>query len=131
MIKWNSNNNLDLIDNTAKKPCEVFVGDKEDKYWMFRLNNKQLNNGLSSFTFKSSLDMARICLDMDRNGKTPLSQCYAYFDATHDRTLHMKTLTLWTYHPVFQHLLCLAMMDVDREDTQCIVLFWKYLNEML
>ena len=105
--------------------------DKEDKYWIYRLNNNQLNNGMPSFAFKSSLDMAQLCLDMDRNGKTHLGKSYAYFDAKHDRTLDMKTLTLWTYHPVFQRILCLAVMDVDRENTECIVLFWKYLNEML
>ena len=59
-IKWIENakavtsdvhgNNFDVLCVLKRET------DKEDMYWMYRLNNKQLNNGLPSFAFKSSLE---------------------------------------------------------------------------
>ena len=44
-------------------------------------------------------------------------------DAMHNRVNGYKTLTLWIYHPGMQHVLNLAIMECERENTEMISLF--------
>ena len=76
--------------------------------------------------------MATLALSMDMSDSTSQRKdCYAFFDAKHDRTLGMKTITLWTYDPSTQRILQLAVMESDREDTESLTVFWECFNEML
>ena len=75
--------------------------------------------------------MAEIGISMDKDKHGPRKMCYAFIDAKHDRTLSMKTLTLWTYDSVVRMTLLLACMDVEEENTENIVLFWQLWNEIL
>ena len=105
--------------------------DKKDKYLIYKINNHNMNNGKPSYVFKSSQAMAEIALEMDHNGSSPLSKCHAHVDAKHGRVRGMKTITLWVQHPVVRRVLCLATMDVMRENEENLTLFWETFNEML
>ena len=47
---------------------------------------------------------------------------YAYMDAMHTCVKGYKTLTLWTYHHGMHHVMCLATMEAERENTECFTL---------
>ena len=92
----------------------------------FRKINSRKMSGKPSCIFKSSTSMATLALSMDHSDSTsPRKDCYAYFDAKHDRTIGMKTITLWTYDPSTQKILQLAVMESDREDTESLTIFWE------
>ena len=59
--------------------------DKKDRYYIYQINNGNLNN--SDFVFKSSRAMAElaIAMDVDSPISSVLQQENAYFDATHTR----------------------------------------------
>jgi hypothetical protein len=104
--------------------------DEKDKFLIYKINNKELN-GQPSLVFKSSEDMAKLAIEMDRDSNGLLNGEYAYIDAKHDRCRGYKSLTLWVQHPVYRKLLTLAVMDVEAEDTANLTRFWQILNEML
>jgi hypothetical protein len=104
--------------------------DERDKYLVYRINSRQLN-GLPSYVLKSSKEMVQLALFMDRDGTGLLNHEYAHVDAMHDRCRAFKTLTLWTYHEAARKLVCLAIMDVEEENSENLTTFWTLLNEML
>lgn len=103
---------------------------EKDKYLIYRINNRELNCK-PSFVFKSSQDMAKLAIEMDKDSGGVLSGEYVYIDAKHDRCRGYKTLTLWVQHPVYRKLLNLAVMDVEAENSENLIQFWQILNEML
>ena len=104
--------------------------DETDKFLVYKVNNRALNNK-PSFVFKSSLSMAKLALEMDRDGDGILKEEYAFVDTKHDRVRGFKTLTLWTYHPVLRKLLCLAIMEIEAENTENLTSFWTIWNDLL
>ena len=56
---------------------------------------------------------------------------HAYIDAMHSHVRGYKTITMWTYHPGMRGVLCLAVMEAERENTEMLVLFLELLNEEL
>ena len=101
------------------------------KFFIYRVNNAQFNNGKPTMVFKSSAAMADIALRMDVDGGDILSQQWCYVDATYDRVQNMKTITLWVEHPAYQKLLRIAVMDAMSEDYETMVVFFETLNDML
>lgn len=103
---------------------------EKDECFIYKIGNRALN-GEPSFVFKSSTHMAHLALSMDRSANDVLSNEYAYIDATHLRCRDFKSLTLWTYSPVMRKLLRLAVMEIEDENTDNLVIFWQTLNKML
>ena len=87
--------------------------DKKDKYYIYQINNGNLNNN-SDYVFKSSRAMAQlaISMDVDSSVSSVLQQENAYFNATHTCVHGFKSLGLWMYHPSMCKILCLASMDI-------------------
>ena len=108
-----------------KSKCDI-----KGKYYIYKMNYRGLN-GQPSYVFKSSEAMARICLSLDREGSHPMNDEYVYVDAKHNRCRNYKTLTLWTLHKTTRKLVCLAVMEVEAEDTENLTLFWRNVNSML
>jgi hypothetical protein len=104
--------------------------DEKDKFLVYRINCRQ-HNGKPSYVFKSSMHMAEIALSMDRTGNGSMSHEYAHVDAMHDRCRDFKTVILWAYHEMSRKLVCLAVMDIEEENTENLTTFWHLLDEML
>ena len=86
--------------------------------------------------FKSSKMAARLALKMDiglQQDEEPSTMVdeYAYMDAMHTHVKGYKTLTLWTYHHGMCHVMCLATMEAERENTECFTLFLTLWNNLL
>ena len=56
---------------------------------------------------------------------------HAYIDAMHSRVKRYKTITMWTYQPGMRRVLCLAVMEAEKENTEMLVLFLELFNEAL
>ena len=104
--------------------------DERDRFLVYRINSRQLN-GQPSYVFKSSTEMARLAQSMDRDGNGQMKDEYAHVDATHKRCRGFKTVTLWAYHEISRKLVCLAIMDIENENTENLTIFWTLMNEML
>ena len=86
--------------------------------------------------FKSSKMAAQLALKMDINLQhdeeaSTMVEEYAYMDAMHTRVKGYKTLTLWTYHHGMQHVMHLATMEAERENTEFFSLFLTLWNNLL
>ena len=85
--------------------------------------------------FKTSFGCLEWAAKMDQNQpeseRSILSFEHAHMDAMHNRVNGYKTLTLWMYHPGMQHVLNLAIMGCQRENTDMISLFLEKFNEAL
>ena len=105
--------------------------DTRDKYYIFRIGNKNLN-GESDYVFKSSKKMGEIAWHMDVDGPDNILQLEnAYFDATHTRVYGFKTLAMWTVHPAMKQILRLASMELRSENHTDVAIFLRLFNEML
>lgn len=117
--------NFDAVSEMKKKT------DERDKYFIWKINNGQFNNGQPSFVFKMSKEKAQVCIQMHRDDSDhPLSKEYCFLDAVHSRCHGYKTLTLWVWHPVLNQLVNLATMECENESSGTIQLFWNTLNEV-
>ena len=105
--------------------------DKHDKFMVYSMNNGEMNNGLPTYVFKSSKASAQLALDMDRHGNGLHNTAFAHIDCKHDRVKKMKTVTRWMHHMQMQKLMCLAVMDINCENTENLTLFWNEFNNML
>jgi len=117
-------NNFEAL-GAFKKKC-----DEKDPFLTYRINSRHLN-GKPSYVLKSSRGMAQLAMSMDRDGQGLMSHEYAHVDAMHDRCRDYKTITLWAYHDISRKLVCIAVMDVEQENTENLTIFWNLLNEML
>ncbi|ELT89248.1 hypothetical protein CAPTEDRAFT_202617, partial [Capitella teleta] len=106
--------------------------DQKDPFFIFKINNGLMKNGMPTYVFKSSRFLAGIMRSLDRhNANSDWQYTYVHVDTKHNRVRNMKTVTMWAEHPKFGSLICLATMDVDRENTESLVAFWTIINEML
>ena len=122
----------DFLGNSFDAVCQFKKEtERRDKYLIYKLNNGNMNNDMPTFVFKSSEHMAAIGLELDQDSDSHRSGAYVFLDAKHDRTQGMKTITMWTYDPTLRKLLCLTLMDVERENTETITLLWKIWNQIL
>ena len=108
------------------------VTDTTDKYYIYRINDQNLNGNLS-YVFKSSRKMAELAIKMDHdsNGEDPMKNEVIYFDGMHKRVKQWKTLTAWAYHPPTRRLLRYATMECKGETTESVTLFWQLFNRIL
>ena len=108
--------------------------DKWDHFNIYKLNYRDINRE-PSFVFKTSSKALELAVKMDQNQpegqRSILEFEHAYMDAMHNRVNGYKTLTLWMYHPGMQHVLNLAIMKCERENTEMITLFLEKFNEAL
>ena len=106
--------------------------DKKDKYYIYQINNGNLNNN-SDFVSKSSRTMAELAkvMDVDFPLSSVLQQENAYFDATHTHVHGFKSLGLWMFHPSMRKILQLASMDIRSENAKDIMTFFRLFNEIL
>lgn len=117
--------NFDAVTD-FKRHCDV-----KDPYYIFKLNNAHMNNGLPTFVYKSSLFLGRQMADLDRTKPGLLRHTYVHMDTKHDKVRGMKSVTAWYEHPLYKKMICLAVMDVDQEDTEALKTFWKTSNELV
>jgi len=85
------------IDFDALVAFKCETTDKIDKFLIFKMNGRGMNDSIS-YVFKSSTSMAELAVEMDTSGQGCLKNEFAYVDAKHDRVQDYKTLTLWTEH---------------------------------
>ena len=105
---------------------------KKDPFLIYKINQQSFN-GDPDYVFKTSTEMAQLALQMDQrqDQHNPLMAEEAYFDGAHKRCAGFKTLGLFVYHPALRKILKLASMEVRKEDTTNIKLFWQLFNEVL
>jgi len=104
--------------------------DRHDKYLIYTLNSDVMNNGLPTYIFKSSKSSAELAFSMDRaTGQNRTS--YAHVDVKHNRVHGLHTVTLWMYNDTMAKVLCIAVMEITRENGDNLKIFWSTLNNML
>ena len=110
--------------------------DKRDKYYIYNIGNKNFADlsdvSATDHVFKSSLNMAEIALQMNKDALENLLQLEnAYFNATHMRVCGFKTFGLWRIHPAMKQILCLASVEIRSENYVHISVFFQLFNRML
>ena len=106
------------------------VTDTTDKYYIYRINDQNLNGNLS-YVFKSSRKMAELAIKMDQdsNGEDPMNNEVIYFDGMHKRVKQWKTSTAWAYHPQTRRLLRYATMECKGETIESVTCSGNCLTE--
>ena len=110
--------------------------DKKDPFLIYAINFGGMNDE-PSYVFKTHRYGLETAFQMDPTKKTVrgrrslLSYEKAYFDGMHKRCRGYKTLTLWTHHPGMRRMRRLATMEVQRENTESVALFFKLFNKAL
>ena len=123
---------VDTFKNVGKLKSGA---DEFDRCYIYKINCRSINSE-PSFVFKSSKMAAQLALKMDINLQhdeeaSTMVEEYAYMDAMHTRVKGYKTLTLWTYHHGMQHVMRLATMEAERENTEFFSLFLTLWNNLL
>ena len=130
----NTNNPVFSIDENSFDAVAILKSetDKEDPYYIYRLNNGRMNGG-SDYIFKSLCQMALLALKMDVNKQeeTGLQEENAFFDATHTRVFGFKSFALWLVHSSMREMVHLASMEMRSESSEDIAIFFRLFNEML
>ena len=105
--------------------------DKEDEFYIYRINNGRLNGG-SDYVFKSSHQMALLALKMDVNNEedTGLQEENAFFDMTQMRVFGFKSFGFWLVHSSMREI-CLASMEMRSGNSDDIAIFFMLFNKML
>jgi hypothetical protein len=104
----------------------------EDPYYIYNINNKDMNESTSSYIFQSSKHMADIALLINSESETSiLRNEYVYVDGTHHQSKNFITITLWVYHTGIRQMICLALMICERENTESLNIFWNLFQKML
>ena len=99
--------------------------DEVNEFYVHRINNRSLN-GESDYIFKSSQEMAELAIRMDVNGpEDGLQKENAFFDVTHTRVHGSKSFALRLVHGLMHKMICLASMEICRENSNNIVIFLK------
>ena len=105
--------------------------DKKDTLYVYKINDRRGNPDKPSFVFKTSTTKAKIALNMDASGEHFLNSEYCFFDGKHNRCRGYITLTASVYHPLLRRQIPLAIMEVEKENTTNVKLFWTLFNEVL
>lgn len=104
-----------------------------DPFYIYKINNGSLNDQ-PSFVFKTSTYAGNMAIEMDytdESNTSVLKEECVYVDAMHSRVEGYKTLTAWVYNPIVLKVMRLATMEVERENTESLVLFFRLFNEVL
>ena len=106
--------------------------DKEDPFYTYRINNGRLNGG-SDYVFKSSHQKAMLALKMDVNNEedTGLQEENAFFNAMQMRVFGFKSFELWLIHLSMREMVWLASMEMRKENSEDIAIFFRLFNQML
>ena len=138
VLKWRENmsaeiktrmpKTLDIKNYEAlfnfKKKC-----DEHDRFLIYRVNTNTSEG--SSLVFKTSLKMANIAIDMDKDGESVLNSEYAFLECRYDKCRGYKSVILWAFHPQMRQLMHLAIMDTQEKNNDHLFLFWKTFHEVL
>ena len=123
----NTNNPVFSIDENSFDAVAILKSetDKEDPYYIYRVNNGRMNGG-SDYVFKLSCQMALLALKMDVNNQeeTGLQEENAFFDATHTRVFGFKSFALWLVHSSMREMVRLASMEMRSESSEDIAIFF-------
>ena len=112
------------------------ASDEIDTNLIFAVNCKQLT-GEPSYVFKTHKHALDLAVQMDPTRKSVrgrpslLSFEKAYFDGMHRRCRGYKTLTMWVHHPGMRRMRHLATMEVEKENTEMVTLFFNLFNKAL
>ena len=110
------------------------AADKEDQYHIYKINCRSMT-GEPSYVFKTSKTATLIALKMDpkksTGSKSAMTEEEAYLDGMHSRMKGYKSSSLWTYHAGMNRVICLATMEAEKEDTECLTLFLNLFNSVL
>ena len=96
-------------------------------YYIFKMNNGKLNDGLT-YVFKMSTLTAKIPCEMDVISKSYLNSEWAFFDRTFKRFV---TLGAHMFHPLADKIVKLTCMEANDETTNSVEVFWKLFNRVL
>ena len=59
--------------------------DKQEKFYIYKVNDRRGNPDVASFVFKTSVEKLQIALNMNRDENTPLNSEFCFFDGKHNR----------------------------------------------
>ena len=105
--------------------------DAIDKYYIYEVNNSAMNN-LPDYVIKSSSTILSFAIEMDQSGPESILQDEdCYFDGCYSRCKDFVSLGLWFRHPSMRRIVKLARMEIKKEDTLSITIFFRKFNEML
>ena len=112
------------------------ASDEIDKNLIYAVNCRQLT-GEPSYVFKTHKHALDLAVQMDptrksvRGRRSLLASEKAYFDGMHRRCRGYKTLTMWVHHPGMRRMRRLATMEVEKENTKMVTLFFNLFNKAL
>ena len=112
------------------------ASDEIDKNLIYAVNCRQLT-GEPSYVFKTHKHALDLAVQMDPTRKSVrgrhslLASEKAYFDGMHRRCRGYKTLTMWVHHPGMRRMRRLATMEVEKENTKMVTLFFNLFNKAL
>ena len=112
------------------------ASDEIDKNLIYAVNCRQLT-GEPSYVFKTHKHALDLAVQMDptrksvRGRRSLLASKKAYFDGMHRRCRGYKTLTMWVHHPGMRRMRHLATMEVEKENTKMVTLFFNLFNKAL
>ena len=127
----NSNNNpVFSMDENSFDAVGILKSetDKEDEFYIYRINNGRLNGG-SDYVFQSSHQMALLALKMDFNNEedTGLQEENSFFDVMH---VSFWLQELWLVHSCMREMVHLVSMEMRSENSEDIAIFFRLFNEM-
>ena len=109
-----------------KKQC-----DKNDKFYIYKLNLHNVNADYPDFVFKISTTKIRMMIQMNQGSQHFLENEHCFFDGKSKKLKYFKTLTLSVYHPLLRKQVPLAVMDCPSEDTPNVQLFFELVNKRI
>ena len=102
-------------------------------FFIYKINDGSFNDEVS-YIFKSSTCAAELAIEMycdDPENRSCLRDEPVCCDTMHSRVDHYKNVTAWFKNPITQLMMCIATMEIKREDTHTLQLFFNLLNEIL
>ena len=104
-----------------------------DPFFIYKINDRSFSNEVL-YVFKSSTSAAQLAIEMDCDdpeNKSCLRDEPVYFNTMHSRVDNNKNVTAWVKNPITQSMMRIATMEVQRENTHTLELFFNLLNEIL
>ena len=124
----------DKDPNSFKAIGELLENLKDyDQFFIYKINDGSFNDEVL-YVFKSSLCAAELVIEMDCDdpeNKSCLCNEPVYCDTMHSRVDNCKNVTAWVKNPITRLMMCIATMEVERENTHTLELFFNLLNEIL
>ena len=103
-----------------------------DPFFIYKINDGSFNDEVS-YVFKSLTFAAELVIEMDCDdpqNKSCLRDEPVYCDTMHSRVDNYKNVTAWVKNPITWSMMPIATMEVERENTHTLELFFNLLNEM-